>query len=54
MDLSQCDTRPSIGERVHVIPVHTCVVTNLHNRIYGVRGENVEVTWEIAARGRVW
>ncbi len=54
VDLSQCDKRPAIGERVHVIPVHTCVVTNLHNRIYGVRGDSVEVTWEIAARGLVW
>jgi D-serine deaminase-like pyridoxal phosphate-dependent protein len=54
VDMSACDDRPSIGERVHVIPVHTCVVTNLHNQIYGVRGEHVEVTWPVAARGLVW
>lgn len=53
-DISQCDERPVIGERVHVIPVHTCVVTNLHNQIYGVRGEDVEVVWPVAARGLVW
>jgi D-serine deaminase-like pyridoxal phosphate-dependent protein len=54
VDLRQSATAPSIGERVRVIPVHTCVVTNLHDQIYGVRGETVEVTWPVAARGRVW
>jgi D-serine deaminase-like pyridoxal phosphate-dependent protein len=54
VDLSACDTRPAIGDRVRVIPVHTCVVTNLHNYIYGVRGDDVEVTWRVAARGLVW
>lgn len=54
VDFSACDERPVIGERVHVIPVHACVVTNLHNQIYGVRGETVEVVWPVAARGLVW
>jgi D-serine deaminase-like pyridoxal phosphate-dependent protein len=54
VDVSQCVNKPQIGERVHVIPVHTCVVTNLHNQIYAVRGETVEATWDIAARGLVW
>jgi D-serine deaminase-like pyridoxal phosphate-dependent protein len=54
VDVSDCDPRPKVGEIVHVIPVHTCVVTNLHNRLYGVRGDFVEVEWEVAARGLVW
>jgi D-serine deaminase-like pyridoxal phosphate-dependent protein len=54
VDMSMCQHRPDIGERVHVIPVHTCVVTNLHNEIYGVRGETIEVIWPVAARGKVW
>jgi D-serine deaminase-like pyridoxal phosphate-dependent protein len=54
VDMSQCQDRPIIGERVHVIPVHTCVVSNLHNQIYGVRGDEVEVIWPVAARGLVW
>ena len=54
VDMSACPERPTIGERVHVIPVHTCVVSNLHNQLYGVRGEEVEVTWPVAARGLVW
>lgn len=54
VDLSACDERPVIGERVHVIPVHTCVVSNLAERLYGVQGESVEQVWDVAARGRVW
>lgn len=54
VDLSLCDQKPEIGERVEVVPVHTCVVTNLHNQIYGVRGEEVEHVWPVAARGLVW
>lgn len=54
LDLSACDDRPDVGEIVHIIPVHTCVVTNLHNQIYGVRNGEVEVTWPVAARGLVW
>lgn len=54
VDLSQCEARPRIGERVQVVPVHTCVVTNLHDQIYGVRGDSIEVIWPVAARGKVW
>lgn len=54
VDLSECDARPDVGEIVHIIPVHTCVVTNMHNTIYGVRGETIEHQWQVAARGLVW
>lgn len=42
-----------IGDRVRVLPNHACVVSNLHNRVYGVRGESVETVFEVAARGCV-
>jgi D-serine deaminase-like pyridoxal phosphate-dependent protein len=54
VDFSKCDDRPHIGEVVHVIPIHTCVVSNLHNQVYGVRNDEVEVEWPVAARGLVW
>ena len=54
VDLSACPEHPVIGERVHIVPVHACVVTNLHNQIYGVRDDEVEVVWPVAARGLVW
>lgn len=54
VDFSACDAMPQVGDIVHIIPVHTCVVTNLHNQIYGVRGVDIEELWEVAARGLVW
>ncbi len=54
VDCSACPSPPAVGEIVHIIPVHTCVVTNLHNQIYGIRGERIEEIWDVAARGLVW
>lgn len=42
-----------VGERLRVLPNHICVAMNLHNQVYGVRGEEVEVVWEVEARGKV-
>ncbi len=51
VDLTGCDRRPDVGEIVSVIPNHTCVVTNLHDQLIGVRRGHVEVVWDVAARG---
>lgn len=53
VDFSACTRKPEIGERVSVIPNHCCVVTNLFDEFVGVRSDQVEVTWQIAARGTV-
>lgn len=53
VDLTECATRPDVGEVVSVIPNHTCVVTNLHEQLIGVRRGRVEVVWDVAARGLV-
>jgi D-serine deaminase-like pyridoxal phosphate-dependent protein len=53
IDFSACARKPEIGERVSVIPNHCCVVTNLFDEFIGMRGDQVEVTWQIAARGTV-
>ncbi|HEY2797036.1 MAG TPA: alanine racemase [Thermoanaerobaculia bacterium] len=42
-----------VGERVRILPNHACVVSNLHDRLVGVRGERVEEDIEVAARGCV-
>jgi D-serine deaminase-like pyridoxal phosphate-dependent protein len=52
LDLSRTDWRPRIGERVRIVPNHVCVSVNLHERLYGVRGDDVVDVWEVAARGR--
>jgi D-serine deaminase-like pyridoxal phosphate-dependent protein len=52
LDLSRTDWRPRVGERVRIVPNHVCVSVNLHERVYGVRGEQVVDAWNVAARGR--
>ena len=42
-----------VGDRVRILPNHACVVSNLHDRLYGVRAGRVETEFRIAARGRV-
>lgn len=51
VDFSACAHKPEVGERVSVIPNHCCVVSNLFNQMVGVRGDEVEVVWPVAARG---
>jgi len=53
VDFSACARKPEIGERVSVIPNHCCVVTNLFDEFIGARNDQVEETWQIAARGTV-
>jgi D-serine deaminase-like pyridoxal phosphate-dependent protein len=53
VDFSKCKRRPEIGEVVRVLPNHCCVSNNLHNRIIGFRGDEVEVVWPVLARGTV-
>jgi D-serine deaminase-like pyridoxal phosphate-dependent protein len=42
-----------VGQRVHVLPNHACVVSNLHDSVTVVRGDRVEGRFRVAARGRV-
>lgn len=51
VDFSRCARKPEIGERVTVIPNHCCVISNLFNQMVGVRGDQVEIIWPVAARG---
>src|SRR6266508_440575 len=53
VDFSACARKPEIGERVSIIPNHCCMVTNLFDEFIGARGDEVEVTWQIEARGSV-
>jgi D-serine deaminase-like pyridoxal phosphate-dependent protein len=52
LDLSSTDWRPAVGEKVRIIPNHVCIVVHLNDVIAGIRGEAVETTWPVAARGR--
>ena len=53
VDFSACTRKPEIGERVSIIPNHCCTVTSLFDEVLGVRGDKVDVTWQVVARGTV-
>lgn len=42
-----------VGDRLRILPNHACVVVNLHDRLFGVRGEKLVAELPVAARGRV-
>lgn len=53
IDLAQAETTFDVGDRVHLIPNHICVAVNLHEKVYGVRGDTVEEIWPVDARGKL-
>jgi D-serine deaminase-like pyridoxal phosphate-dependent protein len=53
VDLTGVDAEFAVGDRVRVIPNHICVAVNLHERVYGVRGDRVEEVWNVDARGKL-
>jgi D-serine deaminase-like pyridoxal phosphate-dependent protein len=53
IDFSACERKPGIGERLSIIPNHCCTVTSLFDEVVGVRSDQVEVVWKVAARGAV-
>lgn len=55
VDLSKCTgPRPEIGEKVRIIPNHTCVVSNLFDTMTFHRDGMVTRVESVAARGLVW
>lgn len=55
IDLSACTgPRPQIGEKIFIIPNHTCVVSNLFDTMVFHRNGVVTRVEEVAARGLVW
>ena len=52
LDLSRTSWRPTVGERVRVVPNHVCIVVHLNDVVFGVRGSVVETNWPVTARGR--
>lgn len=52
LDLKDTDWRPAVGERVRVVPNHVCIAVHLHEMVYGMRNDRVEISWPVRARGR--
>ncbi|MBI3683188.1 MAG: alanine racemase [Acidobacteria bacterium] len=53
IDLRNVREEFSVGGRVRIIPNHICVAMNLHEQVYGIRGEEVIETWRVAGRGKL-
>ena len=53
LNITRSDRPYRVGERLSVIPNHVCTTVNMHDEIYGVRGERVEEVWRVAGRGKV-
>jgi D-serine deaminase-like pyridoxal phosphate-dependent protein len=53
IDITKCDREFAVGDRLHIIPSHVCVVVNLHENVYGRRGYQVEETWKVEGRGKL-
>jgi D-serine deaminase-like pyridoxal phosphate-dependent protein len=53
IDITRAEREFSIGERVRIIPNHICVAVNLHEQVYGIRGEQVEEVWKVEGRGKL-
>ncbi len=53
VDFSACARKPELGERLSIIPNHCCVVTNLFDEVVAQRNGQVELIWQVLARGKV-
>jgi D-serine deaminase-like pyridoxal phosphate-dependent protein len=53
LNIARSEHRYRVGDRLAIIPNHVCSTVNLHDEIYGVRGERVETVWRVAGRGKV-
>ena len=53
VELTHAEREFAVGDRVHVIPNHICVAVNLHEKVYGVRGDSVEQSWTVDGRGKL-
>jgi D-serine deaminase-like pyridoxal phosphate-dependent protein len=53
IDIRHAEREFSIGDRVRIIPNHICVAVNLHEQMYGIRGDTVEEIWRVEGRGKL-
>jgi D-serine deaminase-like pyridoxal phosphate-dependent protein len=53
VDVSKTGRHFAVGDRFRIIPNHICVVVNLQEEVYGFRGDTIEQTWTVEARGKL-
>jgi len=47
------EVKLEVGQSVEIIPNHICATVNLHEVIFGYRGEEVVESWIVKARGKI-
>ena len=50
--VDNCPSRIKIGDKLTIIPNYIMDNINIHDTLYGIRKDTVEVIWPISARGR--
>jgi len=53
VDVSGCNHRFRVGEKLSVIPLHQGKVTNMHDEVAAARDGEVVCVWDVAGRGKV-
>jgi len=53
LDVRGCGRNFEIGERLRIVPNHVCVAMNLHEQVYGIRGDEVQQVWRVEGRGKL-
>ena len=53
LNIGRSERSYRVGDRLSIIPNHVCTTVNMHDEIYGVRGEQVEEVWRVAGRGKL-
>jgi D-serine deaminase-like pyridoxal phosphate-dependent protein len=53
LNVAHSERRHRVGDRLSIIPNHVCTTLNMHDEVYGMRGEQVETVWRVAGRGKV-
>ena len=53
VDIRQIDRTFNVGDQVRIIPNHVCPAVNLHERVYGIRNDEVEQVWQVEGRGKL-
>jgi D-serine deaminase-like pyridoxal phosphate-dependent protein len=51
VDVSRCEVRPSLGERLTIIPNHICVCVNMQDRFWWSEGDDDAEPLPVDARG---
>lgn len=53
LNISGASRKLKVGDKLRVIPNHVCAAFNMHDVVFGFRGNKVETEWKIAARGKI-